>query len=139
MKPDARVLLEDIITCSNNILKETSKLDFASYSRNMVLKAAVERWFITIGQALTRIRDHHPDLANRLPDITVIIDFRNFLVHNYDSLEDIIIWSSITDDLPFVYETVCSLHNELEQAVPPQEELQRDPPKPSGPSGPRMQ
>ncbi|MXZ49487.1 MAG: hypothetical protein F4073_08155 [Rhodobacteraceae bacterium] len=60
MKHDARVLLEDIITCSEDILKETSAHDFASYTSDKILKSAVERWFITIGESLKRIRHHYP-------------------------------------------------------------------------------
>lgn len=122
MKHDARVLLEDI-------LKETSAHDFASYTSDKILKSAVERWFITIGESLKRIPHHYLGLAARLPDVNLIVDFRNFLVHNYDSLDDTIIWSSVKDKLPPLYKKFCELRNELDHPVQP-------PPKP--PSGPKM-
>ncbi|MXZ49486.1 MAG: DUF86 domain-containing protein [Rhodobacteraceae bacterium] len=43
-----------------------------------------------------------------------MVDFRNFLVHNYDSLDDTIIWSSVTDKLPPLYKKVCELRSELD-------------------------
>ena len=74
----------------------------------------MERWFITIGEAMKRLRENHPEIAARIPDISDVIDFRNVLVHNCDDLEETIIWSSITDDLRLLYRTVCDLRNELD-------------------------
>ncbi len=114
MQPDPRGLMEDIITASDHILRVTSNMDFRSFSKDFDKRSAVERWFITIGEAMRRLREHHPELATRIPDISDIIDFRNVLVHNYDDLEETIIWSTITDDLPLLYRTVCDLMNELD-------------------------
>ena len=106
--------MEDIITASDHILRVTSNMDLRSFSKDFDKRSAVERWFITIGEAMRRLREHHPELATRIPDISDIIDFRNVLVHNYDDLEETIIWSTITDDLPLLYRTVCDLMNELD-------------------------
>ena len=61
-------------------------MDLRSFSKDFDKRSAVERWFITIGEAMRRLREHHPELATRIPDISDIIDFRNVLVHNYDDL-----------------------------------------------------
>ncbi len=131
MPPDPKVLLDNIIEASENIQRVTLSMDLGTFSEDFDTRAAVERWFITIGEALRRLRDHHSDLAIKIPDITNIIDFRNFLIHNYDDLEVTIIWSSITDDLPELYQTVCDLQAKLDHSQGPRE-------VPPPPAGPRM-
>ena len=91
MPPDRKDLLEDIIAAAVHIRSVTSGMDREEFFQDYKATAAVERWLIIIGEALRRLRDHHSEVAEKIPDLAHIIDFRNILVHNYDSLSEEII------------------------------------------------
>ena len=116
MPPDCKDLLEDKIDAAVHIRGVTSSMDREGFFQDYKATAAVERCFIIIGEALRRLRDHHSEVAEKIPDLAHIIDFRNILVHNYDSLSKEIIWSSIKNDLPELYTSVCEL--KLESSRP---------------------
>ena len=46
------------------------------------MRAATERQFEIMGEALTGLRRVDPDLAASVPDLPRIIAFRNILIHN---------------------------------------------------------
>jgi uncharacterized protein with HEPN domain len=64
------------------------------------LRAAVERWFIVIGEALGRLERIDPEVAHQITDYRKIIGFRNVLVHGYDAIDDQIVWQTIQQYLP---------------------------------------
>lgn len=63
-------------------------------------RAAVEREFTIIAEALGRVRRLAPELAARVHDLPRIIGFRNHLVHGYDVLDDQVVWEIVKDDVP---------------------------------------
>ena len=46
-----------------------------------------------------------------IPDVPQIIAFRNVLIHGYASVNDLV-WRTIDESLPTLYETVTSLLDE---------------------------
>ena len=69
MPPDHNELLEDIIDVAVNIRSVTSSMDREGFFQDYKATAAVERWFIIIGEALRRLRDHHSEVAEKIPDL----------------------------------------------------------------------
>lgn len=100
MPHDARKLLEDVRHAAQLIDQFTAGRSLAHYRADELLHAAIERQFITIGEALSRLTDLNATLAAGITDCRRIIGFRNALVHGYDVIDDEIVWLVIGRDLP---------------------------------------
>lgn len=95
MRLEERSLLFDISEACLLILQFTSGKNFAEYSADAVCRSAVERQFITIGEALNRLTKLNPAIPARIPESRAIISFRNILVHGYDRVEDEVVWGIV--------------------------------------------
>ena len=111
MKHNAKVYLHDIQEAGRHILEFTAKMSLEDYRDNALVKAAVERKFAVIGEALIRLRREYPELLEQISDTEQIIGFRNVLAHGYDVIEDATVWSAIKDNLPILMAEVRSLLN----------------------------
>jgi uncharacterized protein with HEPN domain len=85
----------------------------AEYAGDAILRSAVERQFITIGEALTQLLRLMPDLQARISNTRRIIAFRNILVHGYAEVAHDIVWSALQDDLLVLGEEVNALLCEM--------------------------
>jgi uncharacterized protein with HEPN domain len=74
-----------------------------------MLRSAVERQFITIGEALNKLLKRQPDLESRIANARKIIDFRNLLTHGYMSISDAIVWDIVQSDLPQLQQELVQL------------------------------
>jgi len=74
-----------------------------------MLRSAVERQFLIVGEATTRIRRDEPELLDSIPDWTRVIAFRNILAHDYSRVFDLTVWGIIEVDLTALIATVESL------------------------------
>jgi uncharacterized protein with HEPN domain len=83
MERDARSYLWDIQEAGNAVARFTADLDSSGYAENEIVRAAVERKFEIIGEALTQLSKRDPALARRVPDFRDIIAFRNLLIHGW--------------------------------------------------------
>ena len=111
MKHDAKVYLHDVQEAGEHIRQFTKGMSLEDYCRNELVKAAVERKFAVIGEALARLREDYPALLERISDREKIIGFRNVLVHGYDVIDDATVWSAIQGNLPTLLEEVRALQN----------------------------
>ena len=111
MKHNAKAYLHDIQEAGERIREFTKGMSVEDYCGSELVKAAVERKFAIIGEALARLREDYPEVLNRIPDAQKIIGFRNVLVHGYDIIEDATVWSAIEDNLPALLEEVRILMN----------------------------
>ncbi len=92
MRREINKFLFDALQAGNDIRRYTDGLKYADYERNDQLRAAVERKFQIIGEALNRIRRLDPDTLNRITDHDDIIGFRNVITHGYDTLNNFTVW-----------------------------------------------
>lgn len=65
-----------------------------------MLRAAIERQFTILGEALGRLRQVDPTLAARLTDLPRAVALRNLLVHAYAEIDDDIVWGVVGGHLP---------------------------------------
>jgi len=79
------------------------------YRQDELLRAGVERQFEIIGEALTQLRRHSPELAARIREHEKIIGFRNILIHGYAVIEDAVVWSAVSEKLPLLLDDVAAL------------------------------
>ena len=103
------VLLEDIRHSAALILDATAGRSVSDYETDELLRAAVERLFITIGEALSRLEKVDASLADRITDRRQIIGFRNILVHGYEAIENAVVWKTIQEHLPILKRQVEEL------------------------------
>jgi uncharacterized protein with HEPN domain len=75
--------------------------------------AAVEREFITVGEALRPLFQLDPSAAERITHARRIIDFRNTLTHGYDRIENDAVWRIIQHQLPQLITEVRMLRESL--------------------------
>lgn len=61
---------------------------------DLVLNLAIERLMENVGEALRRVRDVQPEVAERFPEISEWIAQRNIIAHLYDDIDRDIIWDS---------------------------------------------
>ena len=114
MRRDARVLLTDIDQAGADIQLFTDGMDSAAYTADARTQAAVERKFEIIGEAVNRLHADQPELANRIPEMRRIIDFRNYLAHGYDHVAPRLVWLYATRNLSELRRVVRALLAELE-------------------------
>ena len=113
MRPDPRVLLADIDRAGADIERFIEGMDGAAYASDARTQAAVERKFEIIGEALNRLHQTRPDLAERIPRHRRIVDFRNLLIHGYASVMPERVWDYAENHLPELRRTIQALLVEL--------------------------
>jgi len=99
MRLESRGALTHVLESAREIRSVAAGKTIADYEADRYLRAVVERYFITIGEALSRISRHDPDLFRAIPQARGIVGFRNVLVHGYDVVDEEQVWAAITDDL----------------------------------------
>jgi uncharacterized protein with HEPN domain len=95
MERDARSWLWDVLDAAEAIASFVEGVDAASYAAQPLVHSAVERKFLTIGEALNQLSRASPELAARIPDLRAIVGFRNLLVHGYAEVDHGIVWTAI--------------------------------------------
>ncbi len=92
--------LWDAKTAIDDIVQFTTGKDLNDYLGDRMLRAAVEREFQIIGEALVGLRRLDPTVAATIPDLPRIIAFRNIVVHAYSAVDDGLVWQIVERNLP---------------------------------------
>ena len=79
--------------------------DFFKYQENKLLRRGVEREIEIIGEAMSQILKIEPDFD--IENARLIVDTRNWVIHGYDKVDDVVIWGIVSNHLP-------KLRNEIE-------------------------
>ncbi len=100
MPHDNRSLLFDALKSCELIqtFVDGKKLD--DYLGDAMLRSAVERQFIIIGEALGKALQVDPSVELKIGNARRIINFRNVLTHGYSVIEDVTVWGIIEKDVP---------------------------------------
>jgi uncharacterized protein with HEPN domain len=99
---DAAKYLWDALRAVERIERFVANQGFEDYLANDMLRAAVERQFEIIGEALSGLKRVDLDRASTIPDLARIIAFRNILIHGYASIDDQLVWGVVEADLPIL-------------------------------------
>ena len=81
MRPEAKKFLYDMQQACLALTDFIAEKTLDDYLQSELLRSAVERKLMIIGEALNRVLRLEPDLESQIPDARQIIDFRNILVH----------------------------------------------------------
>lgn len=100
--------LFDILTSINSINDYLGDSpSFIDYQDNKLLRRAVEREIEIIGEAVNGILKIDPNF--KLTSSRKIVDTRNWVIHAYDSVDNIIIWTIVSKHLPLLKSEVEEL------------------------------
>jgi uncharacterized protein with HEPN domain len=113
MRRDARAYLTDAHDAAALIRQFVQGRALEDYRTDPMLRSAVERQFEIIGEAFNQLAKTAPTLAERIPDLRRIVDFRNVLAHAYAIVDDALVWQAIEQNLPTLERTVAALLREL--------------------------
>lgn len=83
------------------------KRDFFKYQNNKLLRRGIEREIEIIGEEMNRITRIAPDV--HIENARQIIDTRNWVIHGYDKVDDVIIRGIIPIHLPKLKEEIEEL------------------------------
>lgn len=100
MKPEPIHRLHDALDACRELLVFTSGRGFDDYQRDPMLRAAVERKLEIVGEALRKAMTGAPWIESRIPDARRIIATRNHIVHEYDALDDGLLWDAACYKIP---------------------------------------
>lgn len=109
MRLEARKYLVDIQIAADRIDRFCGGKTFAQYLADEMLRAAVERQFGIVGEALARLAKDDAQVAAAIPDHGTIIAFRNILIHGYATVDDKIVWGVIENHLRPLRDAVRAL------------------------------
>ncbi len=85
--------------------------DFLQYEKDRKTQSAVERQLAIIGEALNKSKNLQKSF--KIEHEKEIINFRNRLVHSYDSIDNSIVWAIIKKHLNLLKKEVEILLNEF--------------------------
>lgn len=94
--------LEDLLNALDRIQTLTVDMDEQSYCAEdaWMIRAAVERFIIIGAEALIWLRHHESTVFATIPDGAGAISLRNVLVHQYQHVDDDVIWRTVVSSLP---------------------------------------
>ena len=99
MKHEIKKYLFDIktpIDSINEYLGESR--NFFEYQKNKLLRRGIEREIEIIGEAMNRILKLDEDI--QIINARQIVDARNWVIHGYDKVDDVVIWGIVSKHLP---------------------------------------
>jgi uncharacterized protein with HEPN domain len=110
MRPKNRDLayLWDIREAGREIASFVKEMKFVDFERNKLVRYAVERQLLVIGEAANRVstefRNQHPDVPWR-----AMIAQRNVLAHEYGEILVARIWLAATESVPALLKALETL------------------------------
>jgi len=105
MKREVKKYLFDIKNSINSIHEYLDgKHDFFEFQNNKLLRRGIEREIEIIGEAMNKILKLDDNIE--IKNARQIVDTRNWVIHNYDNVDDVIIWGIVINHLPKLLEEV---------------------------------
>ena len=88
--------IQSSISLIELFLKDVETFDM--YRNDFKTQSAVERQLAIIGEVVGKLKQENQNLV--LSNAKQIIDFRNRLIHSYDSIDNSIVWTILKKYLP---------------------------------------
>lgn len=79
---------------------------YEDYLSDELLRLAIERQMITVGEAIRAALAIDPSLSHHIPDASQIIAFRNRIVHGYFDVSNETVWDVVVNQLPSLIATI---------------------------------
>jgi uncharacterized protein with HEPN domain len=91
--------IRHIAEAIERIVEYTKSLTCAEFVENRMVREAVERNFEIIGEAASKTPSEIQEKYRDIP-WQKMKALRNFIIHQYDEVEEIALWNTIQKDLP---------------------------------------
>jgi uncharacterized protein with HEPN domain len=92
--------LYDMLRACEALAQFVEGKQFADYDDDLLLRSAVERQLMIVGEAMGQAIRADDDLAEQIEDAREIINLRNVIVHGYTVIENETIWGILQADVP---------------------------------------
>lgn len=103
-------LLVDALGAIDLAREFVAGVTLVEYSADKMRRSAVERQLEILGEACSRLAKLEPALMESVTNLKLAIDLRNRIIHGYDSVDDEIVYLTVTEDLD-------GLHADLSQLL----------------------
>jgi len=111
MKREIKKYLFDIKVSIESIYEFLGEeRNFYKYQQNKLLRRGIEREIEIIGEATNRILQLDENI--KIKNARKIVDTRNWVIHGYDKVDDVVVWGVISNHLPKLQEEVERLLNQ---------------------------
>lgn len=102
MRPESEIagLIWDALQFAHNVQIAVGHTPLEEYLEGGPVAWATERQMELIGEALGKVRQAAPDVAERVPNVDKIIGMRNILVHGYLIVNSHVVWLAATQQVP---------------------------------------
>lgn len=110
---DIRAYLFDIVEACDLIAEFIDGKTLIDYVRTPLVRSAVERQTIIIGEALVQIGKLWPERMADFPEKSSIVGFRNYVVHGYFAIEHMQVWDIATMHVPPFRTAVAAMLDEM--------------------------
>lgn len=108
MQHSIEMYLVDIMNSIDSINEYLGdERNFKIYESNKLLRRGVERELEIIGEAVNRILKIDPEVD--ISNSRRIVNLRNWVIHAYNNVDNVIIWGIIEKDLPLLKKQVSDL------------------------------
>ena len=102
-------LLVDALGAMESAGEFVAGVSLSTYTREKMRRSAVERQLEILGKACSRMARLEPELVNSVVNLKLAIDLRNRVIHGYDSVDDEIVYLTVTEDLPALQTALARL------------------------------
>jgi uncharacterized protein with HEPN domain len=109
MRPESKKFLYDMLQACEALSEFVEGKQFADYDSDLLLRSAVERQLMIVGEALSQAARTDEELAAQIEDAREIINLRNVIVHGYTVIENETIWGILQADIPRLRDQVAQL------------------------------
>jgi uncharacterized protein with HEPN domain len=125
MAKEPRMYLHDAAMALAAISRYLTGKSFDDYQRDDLLQAAVERRFEIAAEALNQLSKIPPSITSRIPDLAVVVGFRNVLARDYAAVNNRIVWDLVQTRAPALLEEIEKLLKELSSTTDPGKRQQK--------------
>jgi len=112
----AKMLLYDVRTALDDVADFLTDVSSEQFAADKLVKAAVERNFEIVGEALNTLSRVAPELANQIPELASIIGFRNILIHGYAKVDPSRVYRIAKEQAPLIRTVAADMLDNLEKS-----------------------
>lgn len=106
MKPAVAKRLREALDAARAVQEWVIDQDFVGYESDLLLRSAVERQLMIVGEALNHARRDEPEIVALLPSVHEWVSQRNFIIHVYAEVSNDIVWDTVVREIPELIEAL---------------------------------
>jgi uncharacterized protein with HEPN domain len=117
MRLEIAKYLYDVQSAAATLASFVAGRTWQDYQQEAMLRAAVERQFEIIGEALSQLGRRDRGLLSGIDGHARIIAFRNILIHGYAEVDDALVWDIVQTRLSTLRRQVDALLQGMDRSA----------------------